>query len=99
MAIDLRALHEACLGDPEKKVSVNKKWLAEVYSELSELERRRHRDRKLAKQMEEHQSEIDKHFEETSHDMDRIFKRQDGLFDKIFGKGNGKGGFLSKFGK
>lgn len=86
MAIDLRALHEACLGDPEKKVSVNKKWLAEVYSELADLERRRAYERKMAKQIDKHQRDIDKHFAETDKDIDRIFKRQDGLFSKLFGK-------------
>ena len=84
MAIDLAALRNACLGDPNKKVSVNKKWLAEVYSELADLERRRERDRKLARQIDKNQRDIDKHFKETDKDIDRIFKRQDSLFSKIF---------------
>lgn len=82
MPIDLRALTEACLGDPDKKVTVSKKWLQEVLSELSDLEKRRRLDRAARA----HADEINKHFEETDRDIDRIFERQDGLFDRIFGK-------------
>lgn len=87
MAIDLKALAQAFSGDPEKKVSVSKKWLREVHKELSDLEHRRRYDRILSKESERNNRAVEKFMKDTDQDLDRIFKRQDGLFNKIFGKG------------
>ena len=38
MAIDMEALARITLGDPEAKISVKRKWLAEVYRQLNTLQ-------------------------------------------------------------
>lgn len=85
--IDLQALRKAALGDPTKKVSVNKAWLREVYLQLKELERYREK--------EAEQKDLDDKMQTLESDLDSGSKMIDEGFKKIF-RGKGLSGLFGK---
>jgi hypothetical protein len=80
--IDLNALWKAFQGDQTKKVSVNKEWLREVHSELTQLQR--YRDE--AAQASAMNDKLERGFSKIDKGMDKIFGKNGGFRD-IFGKG------------